>query len=360
MQATGDVPLLREGLVFCLGNPLLDITAEVENEFLTKWQVPENSAILAEEGKHDGLYSDMEAKYGSKISYTAGGATQNTARVIQWFFPSVDKLVVYSGAISDDRFGGILSDKAEADRIETCYMKVKETGTGTCAVCVTGNNTKRSLVAYLGAANCFKKAHIDDNWSKIERAQVFYSSGFHLTVSPDSMLAIAQHSANHANKTYCLNLAAPFISQFFSQPLLQLLPYVDCLFGNESEADAFAKMMKWEVTDRTEIAKRIAQMDRAKTEKTRIVTITQGADDVIVAIKKNNSDVQVTTYPVEKMDVSKIVDTNSAGDAFVGGFLSQLIQSKDVATCVAAGNYAAREILQRSGCDLPEKCLFSS
>lgn len=359
MSTAGDVPL-RAGLVFCLGNPLLDITAEVDTEFLTKWQIPENSAILAESGKHDGLYDEMESKYGSKILYTAGGATQNTARVMQWFLPSIDKVVIYSGAISDDRFGSILSDKAKSDRIETCYMKVKETATGTCAVCVTGNNTKRSLVAYLGAANCFKKTHIEENWSKIESAQVFYSSGFHLTVSPDSMLAIAQHSAKHDNKTFCLNLAAPFISEFYSQPLLELLLYVDVIFGNESEAETFAKMMKWQTTDRKEIAKQIASLDRANQHKTRIVTITQGADDVIVAIKSSNSPVEVTTYPVEKMDPSKIVDTNSAGDAFVGGFLSQLIQSKDIATCVAAGNYAAREILQRSGCDLPEKCLFSS
>ena len=38
-----------------------------------------------------------------------------------------------------------------------------------------------------------------------------------------------------------MNLSAPFISEFFDKPLLEALPYVDILFGNESEAAAFAK-----------------------------------------------------------------------------------------------------------------------
>lgn len=357
MQQAGDIEL-HPGLIFCLGNPLLDITADVDVDFLTKWEIPENLAILAEEGKHDGLYADMVKRYGNKIVYTAGGATQNTARVIQWFFPNNKEVVIYSGAIGNDKFGEILSKASIDDGLNTCYMVTEESSTGTCAVCVTANNTKRSLVAYLGAANCFKKEHIDKNWSIIEKAKLFYSSGFHLTVSPDSMLAIAKHSAEIPDKTYCLNLAAPFISQFFSEPLLSLLPYVDILFGNESESAAFAKTMKWDTEDNVEIAKKIALLEKNNPSKRRIVVITQGADDVIVAVKESNSDVEVTQYPIKKIDPSKIVDTNSAGDAFVGGFLAQFVRGKDINTCVSAGNFAAYEVLQRSGCALPEKCLF--
>lgn len=44
-----------------------------------------------------------------------------------------------------------------------------------------------------------------------------------------------------------------------------------------------------------------------------------------------------------------------AGDAFVGGFLSQLVQEKPIEDCVKAGCYAANVIIQRSGCTYPEK-----
>ena len=63
---------------------------------------------------------------------------------------------------------------------------------------------------------------------------------------------------------------------------------------------------------------------------------------------------EVTTYDVEILPTEKLVDTNGAGDAFVGGFLSQLVQGKDMRTCVLAGHYSARVIIQASGCTLPE------
>lgn len=46
------------------------------------------------------------------------------------------------------------------------------------------------------------------------------------------------------------------------------------------------------------------------------------------------------------------------GDAFVGGFLSQLVQEKPIEDCVKAGCYASNVIIQRSGCTYPEKPNF--
>ena len=51
----------------------------------------------------------------------------------------------------------------------------------------------------------------------------------------------------------------------------------------------------------------------------------------------------------------QIVDTNGAGDAFVGGFLAQLAKNKSIEDCVKCGIWAATEIIQRSGCTFPEK-----
>lgn len=50
------------------------------------------------------------------------------------------------------------------------------------------------------------------NWSAVESARVIYSAGFFITVSPDSIMAAAQHCAQH-DKIYCMNLSAPFIMQ---------------------------------------------------------------------------------------------------------------------------------------------------
>jgi adenosine kinase len=51
-----------------------------------------------------------------------------------------------------------------------------------------------------------------ENWSVVESARVVYSAGFFITVSPESIMAAAQHCADN-DKIYCMNLSAPFIMQ---------------------------------------------------------------------------------------------------------------------------------------------------
>ena len=76
------------------------------------------------------------------------------------------------------------------------YQKSADHPTGKCAVLITGQD--RSLVTKLDAANHFTTAHLDDkeNWSLVENAKVFYSSGFFLTVSPDSMIKVRRYRAS--------------------------------------------------------------------------------------------------------------------------------------------------------------------
>ena len=47
------------------------------------------------------------------------------------------------------------------------------------------------------------------------------SSGFFLTVSPDSMIKVAEHAGNHG-KHFAMNLSAPFLAQFFKDPMLKV------------------------------------------------------------------------------------------------------------------------------------------
>ncbi|CDQ56786.1 unnamed protein product [Oncorhynchus mykiss] len=64
---------------------------------------------------------------------------------------------------------------------------------------------------------------------------------------------------------------------------------------------------------------------------------------------------KVTMFSVLDIDQNDIVDTNGAGDAFVGGFLSELVQERPLEECIRAGHYAANVIIRRAGCTFPEK-----
>ncbi len=81
--------------------------------------------------------------------------------------------------------------------------------------------------------------------------------------------------------------------------------------------------------------------------------ITQGADDTIIA-----QDGKVTKYPVLKLKPEEIIDTNGAGDAFVGGFLAQMVQGKEIPECVRCANYTASYIIQSSGVSFEGKADF--
>lgn len=66
--------------------------------------------------------------------------------------------------------------------------------------------------------------------------------GFFLTVSPESVLKVAHHASEN-NRIFTLNLSAPFISQFYKESLMKVMPYVDILFGNETVSNFFYFMV---------------------------------------------------------------------------------------------------------------------
>ncbi|KAM4667789.1 adenosine kinase isoform 6-T10 [Amazona ochrocephala] len=286
----------------------------------------------------------------------------------KWMIQSPYKAATFFGCIGKDKFGEILKKKAEEAHVDAHYYEQSEEPTGTCAACITSDNSfqllcrekkcgrqklvNRSLVANLAAANCYKKEkHLDleKNWKLVEKAKVYYIAGFFLTVSPEAVLKVAaQASAN--NKIFSLNLSAPFISQFYKEPMMKVMPYVDVLFGNETEAATFAREQGFETEDIKEIARKTQALPKVNTKRQRIVVFTQGKDDTVMATEN-----EVTTFPVLVSDQSEIVDTNGAGDAFVGGFLSQLVYDRPVTECIRAGHYAASVIIKRSGCTFPEK-----
>ncbi|WJX62580.1 Adenylate kinase 2 [Trifolium repens] len=175
------------------------------------------------------------------------------------------------------------SDENSKDAgVNVHYYEEETTPTGTCAVCVVSG--ERSLIANLSAANCYKVDHLkkSENWALVEKAKYFYIAGFFLTVSPESIQLVAEHAAAN-NKVFLMNLSAPFICEFFKDAQEKALPYIDYVFGNETEARTFSKVHGWETENVEEIAIRISQLPKASGTHKRITVITQGADPVCVA-----------------------------------------------------------------------------
>ncbi|CAO0803391.1 unnamed protein product [Mucor circinelloides] len=330
--------------LLAMENPLLDIQCKPDQELLDKYDLKANDAILAG-ASHEPLYKEIVEKY--EVTYVAGGAAQNTARGAQFFLPP--NSTAYMGCISDDEFGKTMAAAAKDDGLYTNYEITKQAATGTCAVLITGNN--RSLVANLAAAEKFQASFLQkpENWKLVEEAKYYYMGSFFLTHDGgyQSALLVSQHAAEN-NKTFALNLSAPFLSQFFKERLDSIIKNTDILFGNEDEARTYSQQAGWNTDNVEEIAKKLSQLEKGNS-KPRLVVITQGADATVVA----QGDV-AHTYPVIKVDASEIVDTNGAGDGFCGGFMGLYAQGvEDPARCIKAGHYLANIVIKRVGPTYP-------
>ncbi|EQC28726.1 adenosine kinase [Saprolegnia diclina VS20] len=331
-----------------LGNPLLDISAKVHDAFLTKYGITVDNAILAEE-KHLPMYDELTKEF--QAEFIAGGATQNSIRVAQWMLKKqCANATSFFGCVGNDEFGKVLKDCAIKDGVNAHYMVHEKVATGTCAVCVNEAG-ERSLVANLSAANEFELAHLDDAASKtiVENGKLYYSAGFHLTVCPQAIMKLAEHAA-FSNKIFMLNLSAPFIVQFFKDALMPAVHHADFVFGNENEALEFGKAHGWG-EDLAVIALRLSQLPKASGARCRTVVFTQGAKPTITV---HNGTLRL--FDVPALDQKEIVDTNGAGDAFVGGFIAQMALEQPIEKCVDAGHWAAQVVIRRSGCTFPDTC----
>ncbi|KUM64638.1 hypothetical protein ACN42_g2455 [Penicillium freii] len=340
MAAPQGYPLL------CLENPLLDIQARGDAALLEKYELKPNDAILAED-KHMGIYEDLLARDAKLIP---GGAAQNTARGAQYMLP--EQSVVYIGCIGKDKFGDILKKTCEEAGVHTEYRVDEVQPTGKCGVVITGHD--RSMCTHLAAANEYKLEHLKqpEIWSLVEKAQVYYVGGYHLTVCVPAILALGEEAAAK-NKTFMLSISAPFIAQFFKDQLDSVLPYTDYTFCNETEAIAYSEGHQWGTEDITEIAKKLAQLPKKNTQRPRVAVVTQGTLPTIVAIGSATGAVEVKEFKVREISKDSINDTNGAGDAFAGGFCAGIVSGKSLDDSIDMGQWLASKSIQELGPSYP-------
>ncbi|TKY51599.1 Adenosine kinase 2 [Spatholobus suberectus] len=328
------------GILLGMGNPLLDMSAVVEEKFLKKYDIKLNNIMLCEIKQ----LAMSHSKFYQRCPATS-----------------------YIGCIGKDKLGEEMKKNAKLAGIDAHYYEDEATPTGTCAVIYFGG--ERSLIANLAAANCFKAEHLKhpEIWARVEKAKYFYVAGFFLIVSLESIKVLTRNAAEN-NKIFTMDLSAPFICEFFKDEQDQIMPYIDYVFGNEVEARTFSKVHGWKTDDVEEIATKISQLPKASGVRKRIIVIIQGPVLPVVVAE----DGKIKLFPVVPLPKEKIVDTNGVdalvfiillclmpADAFVGGFLSQLVLEKPIEECLRAGCYAAIVMLQRPGCSCPPQPHFS-
>ena len=271
---------------------------------LQKYALKPNDAILAE-SQHLGLYEDLLTNRSAVL--LAGGAAQNTARGAQYILPPDSTL--YIGCVGKDKYADILREKNDAAGVMAKYLVVDTHPTGRCGVIITGQD--RSMCTDLAAANEYKIEHLKspEIWGLVQKANVFFVGGYHLTVCVPAILALAEEAVQK-DKIFVLSLSAPFIPIFFKDQLAQTSKYWDYVIGNETEARSWAEGQGHETRDVKDIALLMAELPKKNSKRKRTVVITQGTESTIVAVQGEK---KTREFGIVEVGKQEICDTTGAG-----------------------------------------------
>lgn len=342
-----------ERLIFAIGNPLLDISSECTPDVLEKYSLIKGQACLAEE-KHKALFDELWHK--ENVSCIPGGAAMNVLRCANFMLEGKHpNSCTYFGAIADDERGEVLRRVLDTEKINHNFYHAENEYTGACAVVVT--EKERALCADLGACLKYSTEHIDEHIDSLAAYKIIYTTGFFISSNVEALKKIAKYATEH-NKIFAFNLSAVFLIDAFKDDYKEILEHADIVFGNEDECDAFGKAHEVGSTDRKDIAQYIAKLPK-KTDKPRTVIMHQGPQPAIVSIHDPaKNETNTNNFEFDVLPSEKVIDTNSAGDAFAGGYLAALSKGHSHETAMKAAAYCARYIIQTSGCSFTTDCDF--
>ena len=71
----------RLNSIIAIGNPIVDISAEIEKEILPRYKLVFGGTFFADENNM-GFFDELESK--PQVTYIPGGSIQNTLRVANW------------------------------------------------------------------------------------------------------------------------------------------------------------------------------------------------------------------------------------------------------------------------------------
>jgi len=307
--------------VIGIGNAIVDILVQVEDDFLGSHGLIKGAMALVDAETADKLY----AQTGPAVE-CSGGSAANTIATLA----SLGGRGAFIGKVRDDQLGKVFGHDIRALDVHfDTAPAVHGPATATCLVLVSPD-AERTMQTYLGA--CVDLGPDDIDSDDIAAAQVTYMEGY-LWDPPAAQQAFlkAADIAHGAGREVSLSLSDPFCVDRHRADFIDLVDYhVDILFANEDEIIALYE------TDNFDDA-----LDAVRGN-CRIAALTRGAKGSVVV---TNDEVHI----VEAEAVARVVDTTGAGDAYAAGFLAGYTGGRDLSTAARMGNVCAAEVIQHMG-----------
>lgn len=236
--------------------------------------------------------------------------------------------VSFAGCVGDDVFGKEAVDMFEEEGIFTQHLRIVHgTATGT-AIIMVDESGENQIVVNPGANNQLLPTFIESNlnFNGIEWLLV------QLEVPLKTVKRVVEMAVE--NEVRVILNPAPI-----SNEILEILPLVDVLTPNETEAETLTGIPVKSIED----AKKAASWILNKGVKA--VAITLGANGVIIAAEDFEGDI-FEHIPSIKI---KPVDTTGAGDCFNGALAVALSEGKSLKEAAIFAVKAAAKSVQKNG-----------
>ena len=243
---------------------------------------------------------------GEDLQVIAGGKGANQAVAAARLGASVSML----GRVGKDNFGDFLLDNLKSNHVDAQLVQRDDASTGTATIIVDSNG-QNSIVLSAGANGKVSSADVKSA-SFLDCKLLLLQ----LEIPLETVLSAAKRA--HENGLRVILNPAP--AQVIPTELIAL---ADFIIPNETELSLLTG---------------ISVNDLDPAEKAARKLLEQGAKNVIVTLGSNGALIvtrtkvtKVNTYPVD------VKDTTAAGDAFIGGFATGLLQDKSLEESVRYG-----------------------
>lgn len=307
--------------VVAIGNALVDVIAEVDEQFLVEHHLERGAMTLIDEALADELYAAMPPAIEA-----SGGSAGNTIASIA----SLGGRAAYIGKVADDQLGRVFRHDMQAAGVSyDVPPSTTGTPTGRCLIVVT-SDAQRTMSTFLGAGVELGPVDVDEGL--IGRAKVTFLEGY-LWDPPGAKRAFlkAARAAHAAGRKVSLTLSDSFCVERYRDEFRELVENeIDILFANEAELTSLYEVASFDDA---------LQLVRGNCEIAALTRSEKGS--VIVAGK----DVHV----IDAAPVERVVDTTGAGDLYAGGFLYGYTQGLDLGACGRIGSICAAEVISHFG-----------
>jgi len=330
--------------LLCIGNPLVDIFANVKKEDLLRWEL--NNPV--QHVPYERLKQILEEL--PEFKSCSGGGAANTAKISGLLGINT----VFTGAVGSDVYGADFENELKEAGVNTQLIH-KSIPTGFCLI-LQSDDDRTVIAASPSAAEELNENDLSEEL--IRCAKIIVLDGYMLGRSP--LIQKIFSIADKYGTVVALDLSSSGVAEQRAHEFVTYMrAYPVILFMNEDEAKALSRAYKQSRNEKPEEDKK---EELSQENITLFKNLTSFDIFPILVVKAGGRGAYVFAggnMHREGTSPIKPVNSTGAGDAFSAAFLGAWIREKSLHDCAAIGNKAAREVLDAHGSHADPKALKS-